>query len=103
MTVVYLHGFASSPQSRKAQFFGCKFREAGVPFEVPELGQGSFEKLTITGQLNDVYETVSRSSVASDPIVLIGSNLGGYLAALYAHHHPRSVDRLGLTGSAVEA
>ena len=102
MTVVYLHGFASGPQSRKAQFFGCKFREAGVPFEVPELDQGKFEKLTITGQLNVVDETVSRASVAPGPMVLMGSSLGGYLAALYADQHPRKVDRLVLMAPAFE-
>jgi pimeloyl-ACP methyl ester carboxylesterase len=97
MTVVYLHGFASSPQSSKAQFFGRKFREARVPFEVPELDQGKFEQLTITGQLKVVEGAVSR---ASGPVVLMGSSLGGYLAALYADQHPRAVDRLVLMAPA---
>jgi len=40
MRVVYLHGFASSPQSSKARFFAGKFAEAGVAFEAPQLDQG---------------------------------------------------------------
>ncbi len=59
MTVVYLHGFASSPQSRKAQFFGQKFRESGVAFQAPELDEGAFEKFTIPGPLKVLDRTVS--------------------------------------------
>ena len=102
MTVVYLHGFASSPRSNKAQFFGRKFREAGVPFEAPELDRGKFEKLTVTGQLKVVDKTVSRIPAAAGPVVLMGSSLGGYLAALYADDHPRAVDRLVLMAPAFE-
>jgi hypothetical protein len=99
--VVYLHGFASSPQSSKAQFFGRKFREAGVAFEAPALDQGKFEELTITGQLKVVEEAVARASAAG-PVVLMGSSLGGYLAALYATQHPTAVDRLVLMAPAFE-
>jgi len=42
MRVVYLHGFASSPQSTKAQFFARKFADAGLAFEAPTLDQGNF-------------------------------------------------------------
>ena len=36
--VVYLHGFASSPHSSKAQFFRRKFAARGVPMEIPQSG-----------------------------------------------------------------
>jgi hypothetical protein len=101
MRVVYLHGFASSPQSSKAQFFGKKFSEAGVAFEAPELDRGDFENLTVTGQLQAIDEAVSRSA-AQDKVVLMGSSLGGYLAALYAGTHPETVDRLVLMAPAFE-
>lgn len=102
MRVVYLHGFASSPRSTKAQFFQRKFSEAGVPFEAPELDRGKFEKLTITGQLQVVDKAVSRKAKSGDAAVLMGSSLGGYLAALYAEQHPREVDRLVLMAPAFE-
>ena len=51
MRVVYLHGFASSPQSSKAKFFAGKFAEAGVAFEAPRLDDGEFRNLTISGQM----------------------------------------------------
>jgi pimeloyl-ACP methyl ester carboxylesterase len=79
MRIVYLHGFASSPQSGKARFFAEKFGELGVPFTAPQLDEGNFEGLTITGQLR-----VVERAVGDEPVVLMGSSLGGYLAALFA-------------------
>jgi pimeloyl-ACP methyl ester carboxylesterase len=81
--IIYLHGFASTPLSRKAQVFERGFREQGTRIEVPDLAEGDFEHLTITGQLR-VVERVA----AGRPVSLIGSSMGGYLAALYASRHP---------------
>ncbi|MEP6961243.1 MAG: YqiA/YcfP family alpha/beta fold hydrolase [Acidobacteriota bacterium] len=80
--VVYLHGFASSPQSNKAQFFSQKLREEGVRVDVPRLDGGDFEKLSISSQLEIVDQTV-----AGGEVMLMGSSMGGYLAALYAARH----------------
>jgi hypothetical protein len=82
MKFVYLHGFASSPLSRKAQFFAGKLRELGYEVEVPHLEQDGFRNLTVSGQLSMI------ESVAQGPgIRLIGSSMGGYLSALYASQH----------------
>ena len=99
MRIVYLHGFASSPRSSKAQFFGEKFRQAGIPFVAPELDQGKFEELTITGQLAVIEDTVS-GGVDAGETVLMGSSLGGYLAALFAAIHISAVKRLILLAPA---
>ena len=37
MQVLYLHGFASSPQSSKATFLSRKFTERGIRVIVPDL------------------------------------------------------------------
>jgi pimeloyl-ACP methyl ester carboxylesterase len=95
MRVVYLHGFASSPQSSKAQFFLRRFTQAGIPVEIPQLDGGDFEHLTITGQLDVIDRTVGET-----PSVLMGSSLGGYLAALYAARHPETVQKLILMAPA---
>ncbi len=84
--ILYLHGFASGPASKKAAFFRDRFREAGVGIEIPDLSEGRFERLTVTGQLR-VIETCA----AGAPVSLIGSSMGGYLAALYAVRHPETV------------
>lgn len=92
--IVYLHGFASSPLSTKSQFFKKKF--AGVPFDIPGLDRGNFQNLTVSGQL----QVVDRA-VHGDPVTLMGSSLGGYLAALYAARHA-NVDRLVLLAPAFQ-
>ena len=102
MRVVYLHGFASSPQSSKAQFFGRKFREAGVDFEAPSLDRGDFEKLTITGQLEVIEEAVRRTAAGPVETVVMGSSLGGYLAALYASQAEAAVEKLVLMAPAFQ-
>lgn len=94
LRVLYLHGFASSPASRKARFFAGKLQELDIPVEIPDLAQGRFEHLTISGQLK-LIEKLARN----EPVLLIGSSLGGYLAALYAARHPE-VDRLILLAPA---
>jgi pimeloyl-ACP methyl ester carboxylesterase len=97
MQIVYLHGFASSPQSSKAQFFRNRFAEAGIPIEIPQLDAGDFEHLTITGQL----AVVGRVMPAT-PVVLMGSSLGGYLASLYAARHPKKIEKLVLLAPAFQ-
>jgi pimeloyl-ACP methyl ester carboxylesterase len=91
---IYLHGFASSPSSRKARFFEGRFRELGIGLEVPDLAEGNFRNLTLTAQL----AVVSRIAL-NEPVSLIGSSMGGYLAALYAARHPE-VEKLVLLAPA---
>ena len=94
--ILYLHGFASGPQSRKARFFREQLAEAGCPLEIPDLTAGDFEHLTIGGQLRVIQDLA-----AGNPVTLIGSSLGGYLAALYASQH-EEVERLVLLAPAFE-
>jgi uncharacterized protein len=82
LRLLYLHGFGSGPGSRKAQFFSERLRSCGIPLEIPDLTEGEFERLTVTRQLRLVERLLD-----GRPAVLIGSSLGGYLAALYASRH----------------
>ncbi len=85
--VVYLHGFASGPGSGKAQFFRTKFEQRRVPFEIPQLDEGDFQNMTVSTMLR-----VIDRAVHGDRVIMMGSSLGGYLAALYAARH-NNVDR----------
>lgn len=96
MRYFYLHGFASGPSSRKAQSFRRAFEERGIELTIPDLSRGDFEHLTITGQLNLINQLL-----AGEPVCLIGSSMGGYLAALYASAHP-VVDRMVLLAPAFD-
>ena len=80
--VVYLHGFASGPASSKARYFRDALVRAGWEVTIPALDGGNFEALTVTGQLQIVER-----AVAGEATPLMGSSLGGYLAALYAARH----------------
>jgi pimeloyl-ACP methyl ester carboxylesterase len=85
MRVAYLHGFASGPGSTKAQFFRARLAERGVDLAVPDLAP-DFTNMTIASQMA-IVETL----LAADATVLLGSSLGGYLAALVAARHPERV------------
>ncbi len=95
MRVIYLHGFSSGPMSRKARFFQSHLEKEGVEVLVPDLAQGDFENLTITGQL-----AVLEAAAGSGPVRLVGSSMGGYLAALLAALKPACVERVVLLAPA---
>lgn len=84
--ILYLHGFASGPSSKKALYFRRKLEAAGASVEVPDLAAGDFEHLTLSGQL-----AVLDRAAAGEPVALMGSSMGGYLAALYAARHPEAM------------
>jgi len=94
MKIIYLHGFASGPQSSKAQFFRQRFEQLGVQMQIPDLSEGDFEHLTLGGQLR-----VIERACAGDEVQLMGSSMGGYLAALYAARH-KQVQKLVLLAPA---
>jgi pimeloyl-ACP methyl ester carboxylesterase len=94
MRFLYIHGFASSPQSRKAGQFRAALASRGIRSEIPAMDGGNFEHLTISGQLNVVEKIID-----GEPVCLIGSSMGGFLAALYASTHPE-VSRLALLAPA---
>jgi pimeloyl-ACP methyl ester carboxylesterase len=77
MSVIYLHGFASSPASSKARRFARELAELGVDFACPDLNQPAFETLTITRMLEQTRDEIAR---ASGPIALVGSSLGAFVA-----------------------
>ncbi len=83
---VYLHGFASSPQSQKATAFKKRFSELGLPLTVPDLEGGDFKHLTISRQIRIINETLDTFPDAT--WALIGSSMGGYLAAVTGQLRP---------------
>lgn len=93
--VIYLHGFASSPASRKAQFFAEKLSREGFTVETPDLAAGDFEHLTLSGQLQILEQLLE-----SGPATLFGSSMGGYLAALAAARYPNQIQKLVLLAPA---
>lgn len=78
MVVLYLHGFASSPQSSKAMFFAERFGATGVKFLCPDLNAPAFPTLTVSRMLQQLEKRIS--ALPPSDIVLMGSSLGGFVA-----------------------
>ncbi|MBD2114573.1 MULTISPECIES: YqiA/YcfP family alpha/beta fold hydrolase [Cyanophyceae] len=78
---LYLHGFASSPKSAKAQAMQARFSTLGLDLIIPDLNQNDFAHLTLSRQIQQISALILAQS---EPTVLIGSSLGGLTAAWVA-------------------
>jgi pimeloyl-ACP methyl ester carboxylesterase len=99
MRVVYLHGFASSARSTKATFFAEKLAAKGIEMSVPDLNQPDFSTLTVTRMLKQAGDAIE---AADDPVALIGSSLGGFVAVQAAVEHSARVQRIVLLAPALD-
>jgi pimeloyl-ACP methyl ester carboxylesterase len=95
--ILYLHGFASGPGSTKGRALADRFGALGVPFERADLtpGEGGFERSTPLTMLAEAERLVALHR----PRVVMGSSLGGFLAALLASRDP-SMERIVLLAPA---
>jgi hypothetical protein len=79
--LVYLHGFASGPQGSKGEHCRRWAEGRGIPFHAPDLNLPDFQHLTITAQVEAVEALVAALPA---PPVVVGSSLGGLVAAAAA-------------------
>jgi hypothetical protein len=75
VNAIYLHGFASSPESSKAIRIAGALRTLGIETRIPDLNQPSFRALTVRRMIEQV-----RALMDAPPVVLIGSSLGAFVA-----------------------
>jgi uncharacterized protein len=99
MRVLYLHGFASSPLSSKAVFLAQKLARQGIQFEAPDLNAPDFSTLTVSRMLEQAGRILDGSG---DPVTVIGSSLGGFVAVQAALRSPALVQRVVLLAPALE-
>ena len=78
MQYIYLHGFASAPQSRKAQNLRDRVHHLDQTLHIPDLNQGDFTGLTLSRQIQQVQAAYLGSG---QPTTIIGSSFGGLTAA----------------------
>jgi len=104
MHVLYLHGFASSPESSKAQFFAERFAAHDVTFVCLDFNLPDFPTLTVSRMLQQLEKRIA--ALPPGDVSLIGSSLGGFVAVEGAARHgsqPRHpIARLILLAPAVE-
>ncbi|MEL6495848.1 MAG: YqiA/YcfP family alpha/beta fold hydrolase [Cyanobacteria bacterium J06623_7] len=93
---LYLHGFASSPRSSKAQYLRDRFTVNKIELQVLDLNQGDFTNLTLSRQIAQTTAACNRSNT---PVVLIGSSFGALTSAWVAQQQ-RQVQKLILLAPA---
>jgi hypothetical protein len=74
----YLHGFASSPDSGKAEYVRRRLAPFGVHLHAPDFNAPDFSSLTVTRMLAQVRSAIV--ALPPGPVGLIGSSLGGFVA-----------------------
>ncbi len=93
---LYLHGWASSPNSDKAQLFLARYGQ-DRSLVIPDLNQPDFYTLTLTRQIQQIEALLP----SGPPVVLIGSSLGALTALWLAQRNP-SISQLLLLAPAVQ-
>ena len=97
-SLIYLHGFASSPRSSKARLFADRAATAGIAFACPDLNEPEFRTLTVSRMIDSVERTIA--DLPEGPVALVGSSLGAFVALHAAARHSgaradrRPIDRL---------
>ena len=94
---VWLHGFASGPESSKGRFVRDRLAERDKHLEIPDLNQPAFRELTVTRVVEQVDVLLD-----GDRAVLFGSSLGGYTAAIWSALRPGRVASIVLLAPAFD-
>lgn len=84
--LLYCHGFASSPSSRKAVALAARFEAEGLALERLDLRVPSFEHLRLGAMVARVREAIGGDDAKA---IVLGSSLGGLTAARVAAIDPR--------------
>ncbi|WP_394850054.1 alpha/beta fold hydrolase [Pendulispora brunnea] len=83
---LYLHGFASGPQSSKGVAIADHYAARGIAVERLNLRVPSLEHLRLSAMMRVVRDAIGS---ADDRVVLFGSSLGGLTACRVAEEDPR--------------
>lgn len=84
-TIIYLHGFSSSPNGTKSRTLRAYVEESGADYLAPDLNVPTFETLTVTAMIAAADQSVRQAP--SNPVYLVGSSLGGFVALHYLERH----------------
>jgi pimeloyl-ACP methyl ester carboxylesterase len=94
--VIYVHGFASHQRGEKALYFGERFVARGDAYLTFDLrghgaSSGTMADLTVTRALADIETMLAWAQQRFARMMLIGSSLGGQLAAWAAARDPKRI------------
>ena len=83
---LYLHGFASGPESAKGRALSAHYERAGVRLERLDVRVPSLEHLRLSAMIASVRAAIGGPD---ERVVLFGSSLGGLTACRVAEQDPR--------------
>lgn len=98
--VIYLHGFASSPGSAKAQVLVPRLEQLGAEVVVPDLNEGGFERITLSRQIRQVEALLGGPGLQGCQVTIVGSSFGGLTAAWVAARNADQVERIAVMAPA---
>lgn len=75
---IYLHGFASSPETGKALFFKAQLAGWGISLRTPDLNVPGFSTLNLTAMIDRLAVEIQECAPA--PVYIIASSLGALVA-----------------------
>jgi predicted esterase YcpF (UPF0227 family) len=85
--IFYIHGYQSSPQAQKAVVFNRKLNATAIQYRkgatAIQYRKGEPQHLVISECLTNIHQSIQHEK----NVTLIGSSLGGFLAAKTALHH----------------
>jgi pimeloyl-ACP methyl ester carboxylesterase len=103
LQIVYLYGFASGPQSNKAQFFKKRFDALNIPFDIydyiPDID--SFMNMKSSLLLRNFHSYLKRYYSETNNLILFSSSFGGLISSWYACLHPSKIKKLILMAPAL--
>lgn len=82
ITVIYLHGFRSSPQSSKAVMVGEDLQASGIGYACPALD------IAPRVAMSQIEAEIAKALDTGHKVRLIGSSLGGFFASATMERHP---------------
>lgn len=96
ITLIYIHGFASNQHAEKALHFEARAKALGLGYIRFDLrGHGasstSLREMTLSEWMRDTLAVIDQIAPAPAPVVLIGSSMGGQIAAWVALERPERV------------
>lgn len=104
MHLVYLHGYATTPDYVQARDFADRLAARGHTLHAPDLNVPDFEHLTLTAMLARAAETVA--ALPDGDVGLIGASMGGAVALHFADRYrdaeARRVTKLLLLAPALD-
>ena len=81
MHCLYLHGFGSGPKTAKGVALGQRLAGHVTSYDIPDLEGSSFTELTMDGIFARVEAALRALPEDGQPVLVIGSSLGGYVGA----------------------